>query len=237
MSTLIGEAASHVTTRARRRALVAAAYLSFAASVAVSRFASADHVTVVGISASALLMLALTAYLVLMHLTHHSRTNPPALLDERGLAVRDQAYRRAYGLACALVATALAYAWLAARTGWGPMPERPRDWAGLLAVACYLLVSFPPAVIAWTEPDVPVEDAEDAARERETLRGIPLTPLRLRLMLGLAATAVLLEVAQLAGVGVLPERWDDALAGLATALLFGAALLWGWRRRENHRNS
>lgn len=234
MATLIGEAASHVTTRARRRVLVAGAYLSFGASVALAQLSRREGGTALEAAASVLLMATLVAYLVLLHLTHHSRTNPSTLLDERGLAVRDQAYRRAYGLACWTVAAGLAYAWLATRTGWGWMPAGHRDWAGVLAVACYLLVSFPPAVIAWTEPDLPVEDAEDEAREREVLRGVPLTPLRLRLMLGLAATAAVLAGAQLAGAGVVPDRYGDSLAGVATGLLFGAALLWGWRRRERN---
>jgi hypothetical protein len=231
MATLIGEAASHVTTRTRRRALVAVSYLSLAASIAAIRATHGGSGTVLGGAATVLLLAAVAAYLVLLHLTHHSRTNPPALLDERGLAVRDQAYRRAYGMACWLVAGGLGYAWVATRWGWGWMPADHRDWAGLLAIACYLLVSFPPAVIAWTESDHPVEDAEDEARERETLRGVPLPPLRRRLMLGLAATAAVLAAAQLAGAGVVPDRYGDTLAGVATGLLFGAALLWGWRRR------
>lgn len=234
MATLIGEAASHVTTRTRRRALVAVAYLSLGASVAAAGLGGDDGGTAAQVAASALLLVAFTAYLVLLHLTHHSRTNPSTLLDERGLAVRDRAYRRAYGMACWLVAGGLGYAWLVARSGSGWMPEGPRDWAGVLAIACYLLISFPPAVIAWTEPTVPLDDAEDEERERETLRGVPLTPLRWRLMLGLAVTAAVLAGAQLAGAGVVPERYGDSLAGLATGLLFGAALLWGWRRREKN---
>lgn len=232
MATLIGEAASHVTTRTRRRALVAAAYLSLGASVAAAGLSGRRGGTALEVVASVLLLAALAAYLVLLHLTHHSRTNPSTLLDERGLAVRDQAYRRAYRAACWLVAGGLGYAWLAARSGRGWMPAEPGDWAGLLAVSCYLLISFPPAVIAWTEPDLPVEDAEDRERERETLRGVPLTPLRWRIMLGLAVTSAVLAAAQLAGAGVVPERYGDSLAGVATGLLFGAALLWGWRRRE-----
>jgi hypothetical protein len=232
MATLIGEAASHVTTRARRRALVAAAYLSLGASVAAAGLGGDRGGTAAQVAASALLLVAFTAYLVLLHLTHHSRTNPSTLLDERGLAVRDRAYRRAYGMACWLVAGGLGYAWIVARSGAGWMPEEPRDWAGVLAIACYLLISFPPAVIAWTEPDLPVEDAEDEERERETLRGVPLTPLRWRVMLGLAVTSAVLAGAQLAGAGVVPEPYGDTLAGVATGLLFGAALLWGWRRRE-----
>jgi hypothetical protein len=232
MATLIGEAASHVTTRARRRALVAAAYLSLGASVAAAGLGGDDGGTAAQAAATALLLVAFTAYLVLLHLTHHSRTNPSTLLDERGLAVRDRAYRRAYGMACWLVAGGLGYAWIVARSEGGWMPEGPRDWAGVLAIACYLLISFPPAVIAWTEPDLPVEDAEDEERERETLRGVPLTPLRWRVMLGLAVTSAVLAGAQLAGAGVVPEPYGDTLAGVATGLLFGAALLWGWRRRE-----
>jgi hypothetical protein len=234
MATLIGEAASHVTTRTRRRALVAAAYLSLAASVVAGGLSGRRSGTAPEAAATALLLTALAAYLVLLHLTHHSRTNPSTLLDERGLAVRDRAYRRAYGMACWLVAGGLGYAWLVARSGWGWMPERPGDWAAVLAIACYLLISFPPAVIAWTEPDHPVEDAEDEERERESLRGVPLAPMRWRLMLGLGVTAAVLAGAQLAGAGVVPERYGDSLAGLATGLLFGAALLWGWRRREKN---
>lgn len=234
MATLIGEAASHVTTRTRRRGLVAAAYLSLGASVAAARLSERQGGTALEAAATVLLLAALAAYLVLLHLTHHSRTNPATLLDERERAVRDHAYRRAYGMACWLVAGGLGYAWLVARSGSGWMPGAPKDWAAVLAIACYLLISFPPAVIAWTEPDVPVEDAEDEERERESLRGVPLTPLRWRVMLGLAVTSAVLAGAQLAGAGVVPDRYGDTLAGVASGLLFGAALLWGWRRREKN---
>lgn len=234
MTTLIGEAATFVRTRARRRALVCGFYLSFAASIAAAALGRRGGGAAGEVVACVLLAAAFAGYMVLMHLTHHSRTNPAALLDERGRAVRDQAYRRAYGLAVGTVAAGMLYAWGATLLGRGWTPAGHRDWAGLLAVAIYLLISYPPAVIAWTETDVPVEDPEDEEMERRVLRGVPLPPAAWRLMLGLTAAAVVVAGAQLAGAGLFPERYGDSLAGLATGLLFGAGLLWGFRRRGHN---
>lgn len=236
MATLIGEAASHVTTRARRRVLVAGYYASLAASislVALGRGSGAARYATAGLL---LLIATLVAHMVLLHLTHHSRTNPSELLDERGRAVRDRAYRRAYRLLTWIVAAALLYAWLAARYGWW-IPARPPQWAATLAIACYLMTSLAPAAIAWTEPDLPLDDPEELAAERETLRGVGLPPLRLRIIGTLAALGVALSVAELAGAGLVPERYDDAVTGVATGLVFGALLVWGQGRNVRRRGA
>ncbi|MBV9773343.1 MAG: hypothetical protein JO040_05310, partial [Gemmatimonadetes bacterium] len=157
MATLIGETASHLTTRTQRRLLVVGFYLSLAGFVGLS---TASHGSGAMVAAAGVLMLAgLVGYMLLMHLTHHSRTNPPSLLDERGVGVRDRAYHRAYRILTGMAAVALLYAWLAARTGMGWVPQTPRDWAALVAVACYLMSVLPASVIAWTEPDLLMDES------------------------------------------------------------------------------
>lgn len=87
-------------------------------------------------------------------------------------------------------------------------------------------------MIAWTEPDLPVEDSpEEREGQRRMLRGVGLPVAARRIIAGVVVTAALLACAQFAGVGPLPARYNSVTAGMAFGTLFGALLLWNRGRR------
>lgn len=232
MATLIGEAASHVTTRARRRALVAGFYLTLPAAVATSLVAKRGGPQGLDVAEAILLIVAMMTFVVLQHLTHNSRTNPPSLLDERERAERDQAYRRAYHiLTWGLSAVAL-YAWGHMVYGWGWAPATLREWLAAWYLGGFAMAGLPASVVAWTAPDLPADDPADAEAERVALRGVPLPSIRLRLLGALTVVCLALTVVQYAGLGILPPRYGAGMfAGTSCGLLVGLALLWN---RERH---
>ncbi len=230
MPTLIGEAATHVNTRARRRALVAAMYLSAAAIGVLERLEGAGGGWTE--TARPVATLAFIVAIVLLgHLTYHSKTNPDTLLDERGRSVRDRAYRQAHHAVSVLATAGLLYLVLAVRLGWAWVPGTTGEWLGVAFAATFLTASLPIAIIAWTEPDFPAEDPEDAEMERRALRGVPVSRVRVRTVAALAVAGVALTALQYAGAGPLPARHNSLLAGLTTGLLFGLALIAEVRRR------
>ncbi|HEU0077879.1 MAG TPA: hypothetical protein VFQ76_09550, partial [Longimicrobiaceae bacterium] len=176
---------------------------------------------------------AMLELVLLLHIPHHSRTNPPALLDERERAERDQAYRRAYRILSWGVAALILYAWAHLRWGWGWTPVTSRDWIWTWYPGALAMAALPSAVIAWNGLDLPAEDPEDAEAERAALRGVPLSSVRLRVIGALTVVCLGLSAAQYAGFGVLPSRYGSGLfAGTACGLLFGMALLWNWERQR-----
>jgi hypothetical protein len=232
MATLIGEAASHVNTRARRRALVAGLYLALPSAVALTLAEERGGRPWLDVANSILLVVAMLALIVLQHLTHNSRTNPPSLLDERERAERDQAYRRAYRiLTCGMGIVAL-YALGHMVYGWGWAPATLREWLAVWYLGGFAMAGLPGSVVAWTAPDFPADDPADAEAERAALRGVPLPSVRLRLLGALAVVGLALTVVQYAGLGLLPPRYGAGLfAGTSCGLLLGLAFVWN---RERH---
>ncbi len=232
MTTWIGEAASHVHTRTRRRALVAGFYLAAAAAGAVSVLGERWGHDGVAAAGSLLLLAAFVANVVLMHLTHHARTNPSSLLDERGLAERDRAYRHAYRILSTVAGVLLLYAWLHSRTGWGWMPAG-REWLQALIVGALGMGSLPSAVIAWTGPDLPAEEPGDLEAGRASLRGVPVPGMG-RDQAAAFLVLLLVPVVMISGVGPhVPERYRDALLVASVATALGVLLLLGWKRRRS----
>lgn len=233
MATLIGEAASHVTTRTRRRALVVGFYLTFPASVAATLAAKRGGPDGLDVAGSILLLTAMLELVVLLHLTHNSRTNPPSLLDERERAERDQAYRRAYHVLSWGLAAAMVYAWAHMQWGWGWAPATPRDWLAAWYLCGFAVAALPASVVAWTAPDLPAEDPADAEAERASLRGVPLPSVRLKVLGALTAVCLVLTLAQAAGLGLLPARYSTGLlAGTSCGLVFGLVFVWNWERHR-----
>jgi hypothetical protein len=87
-----------------------------------------------------------------------------SVLDERQLASRDRAYRRAYRAIEWPLAALLVALLFALGSGQPSLPERLVPVAAVLLVGALLLVSFlPAAILAWTEPRTPDEgDGEEA---------------------------------------------------------------------------
>ncbi len=81
-------------------------------------------------------------------------------LDERDTSVRDHAYRRSYWIAIIVVALGLVYAMLAADHSDWWLPQTADAYGAVLVGFLFLIGSLPTAVVAWSEPDVEIEDED-----------------------------------------------------------------------------
>lgn len=224
MATLIGTAAGHFTTRARRRALVVGFYLAFAASVALHMTSGPGSLVLL---ASAMFTAIFTGRL-LLHLIRS-----PAPDDERMRRVREQAYHQAYRIFTYLILAAMSCVLVVFVTGgrWVPYtPHTASQWMDFLQVVCWIVITLPFALMVWTEPDLPVDTLEEREAQRAVLQGPPFPRKRQRFMVGILVALGLLTVAQFAGVVHLSDFAGDIILATAAGLGAGGAMIWNWGR-------
>ena len=148
-------------SRGCRRRLVVAMYLCLAAVTLLFGFAPSDSWFVLALG---LLVVAFTLYAkLLIPIMKEVTGKKDPELDERQLLVRDRANGRAYGVLGAIFLSVVLYAMLAASPGLLggvdlPTPRTAFDFALLILLFAHLVVSLPAAMVAWTEPDPPLEE-------------------------------------------------------------------------------
>ncbi len=142
--------------RSRRRALVVATYVGYAAFLAVLYAGYTAHWPL-GLGVLALLLFGGTAlaFVQLIRAPGYAADTLDARLDERQRQVRDRAYRSAYyALTLLFGVLSLIFMYAAGSdTSW----QGIRDQALLLPWLTFLPGSLPTAVVAWTEPDPPAD--------------------------------------------------------------------------------
>ncbi len=142
--------------RSRRRALVVATYLGFAAfMLAMYRGYTAEPrwPALLAIFAAILFVATAAAFVRLVTAPGYAADTLDRRLDERQRLVRDRAYRVAY-YALTLLFGALSLAVLYA-AGNDEAWQSMRVPALFLPWLTFLPGSLPTAVVAWTEPDLP----------------------------------------------------------------------------------
>ncbi len=142
----------------RRRALVVATYIGFAAfmfALYAGYTAAPRWPLWLGVTAIALFVATTAAFVVLVRAPGYAADVLDSRLDERQRQVRDHAYRVAYyGLTLLFGVLSLFVMYAAgSNAGW----QSIQDMALLLPWLTFLPGSLPTAVVAWTEPDPPEE--------------------------------------------------------------------------------
>lgn len=213
MATLIGTAAGHFTTRARRRALVVGFFLGFAASVTAHMMSGGPGPLIL------LASVMFTTVFIGALLLHLARST--AGEDERMLRVRERANALAYQIFMVMFTTAMLYALVVLRTGRGWVPTTEMQWLNLMAGVAVLSVILPAALIVWTEPDLPVETPEEREDQRRALQGVPFPPGHRRIRTGLVILSGLLVLTQFA----LPEPYDEVVGWIAGGVLLVGSII------------
>jgi len=141
-------------------------------------------------------------------------------LDERETATRDRAHYLAYRVQSWFTLAVVAYTTVAVRVDALWLPATGEQAAGAVAAVAVAMGLLPLTLIAWGEPDLLLDDDEEPATPRQSIR-FPL-PRRSRMLIaGMLAVAVTLALLTLAGVGPIPMEEADTVAGLATGILAG----------------
>lgn len=145
--------------RSRRRTLVLATYLGFAAFMAVMYRGYTNEPrwpAPLAVSAAILFVATAAAFLRLLTAPGYAADSVDRRLDERQRLVRDRAYRVAYyGLTLLFGALSLGVLYAASSED---------NWSSVQVAALFvpwltfLPGSLPSAVVAWTEPDLPDDD-------------------------------------------------------------------------------
>jgi hypothetical protein len=145
--------------RSRRRVLVMATYVGFAAfMVTMYGGYTAEPRWPSPLAVMAVLLFAATAVAFIRVVTApgYAADTLDRALDERQRLVRDRAYRGAYyTLTLLFGALSLAVMYTAGNdSGWSAL----RAYALFLPWLTFIPGSLPSAVVAWTEPDLPEDD-------------------------------------------------------------------------------
>jgi hypothetical protein len=82
--------------------------------------------------------------------------DPDSALDEREQHIRDRAYRPSYWAVSLILLIAVAYVQLASDFDWW-LPDSAGAFTAMTWIAIFVTATLPTAVIAWTEPDAPVD--------------------------------------------------------------------------------
>lgn len=110
---------------------------------------------------SSLGLLAVMGYAMLMVSQYGIMSSQnKASLDERQEAVRNRAYRLAYGILGALACFAALYLYIAADSGSLWLPTTSNELQAAFWGVLLLTSTLPAAVLAWTEPDPVAPDPE-----------------------------------------------------------------------------
>jgi vacuolar-type H+-ATPase subunit I/STV1 len=145
--------------RSRRRALVLATYLGFAAFMAVmygGYTAQPRWPALLAIIAAILFVATAGSFGRLVTAPGYAADSVDQRLDERQRLVRDRAYRMAY-YAVALLFGVLSLGIMYA-AGLDDTWSSVRVAALFLPWLTFLVGSLPTAVVAWTEPDLPEDN-------------------------------------------------------------------------------
>jgi hypothetical protein len=153
-------------TRAGRRRVVAALYGALAATVVAMAIPNVPRSSAWWLPFAMVLLASILVTIgsavVLYRTGQRLGDDEDAKLDERQRAVRDRAYLRAYRMVGTLLIVLVQYMVIAPGFGW-PLPERVH-WAILSWSVMLFTVTLPSAILAWTEPEVEVEDDEESRR-------------------------------------------------------------------------
>ena len=144
--------------RDRRRLLVISMYLSLAATTGIFKFAGGSWWIIL---AAVSFVFAFALYgKVIRPIAHDLTEKEDPELDERELMVRNRAYYQAYralGIIFALALASAAFFTVFFGADELPVPGTLSDFALLMMLLGYLLISLPASIVAWTEPDAETE--------------------------------------------------------------------------------
>jgi len=204
-------------TRAARRRAVVLLWTAFAGYLAANLLTRGDDLAG-GMSALAVLV-GIGCLFSIARAVRWGHGGCATGLDERETAARDRAHYLAYRVQSWFTLAVVAYTTVAVRVDVLWLPATGHQAAGAMAAVAVAMGLLPLTLIAWGEPDMPL-DEEEPAMPRPSLR-FPI-PRRSRMLIGaMLAVAGSLALLTLAGLGPIPAEDADTIAGLATGILIG----------------
>lgn len=202
-------------TRSARRRAVVVLWTAFAAYLAAGTRTSGDDVA--GALGALAMLVGFGCLFSIARAVRWGQADVPGKLDERETAARDRAHYLAFQVQSAFMLAVVVYATVAVRVDGMWLPASAQQAASALAAVAVAMGLLPVTLIAWREPDAPL-DEDEPAPARPSLR-YPVAR-GARMVIGaMVAAAGVLALLTYAGVGPVPADEAGTMAGLASGML------------------